>query len=105
VIGTAATATGVGAVPGIAIDGASAGIIIEGVAVASVGIKLTLTASKNLGNDLQKFEEAKNSVDSKIGGGSKTENIIKEIGDSIKKNPLRQEYENAVKSLSDYEKS
>ncbi|PXV84108.1 hypothetical protein C8E03_1361, partial [Lachnotalea glycerini] len=38
-----------------------------------------------------------------IKGGKRTENVIKEIGDSIKKNPLRQEYENAVKSLSDYE--
>jgi len=34
---------------------------------------------------------------------SQIDEIIKEIGDSIKGNPLRQEYEEAVKNLSNYE--
>lgn len=100
VAGTAVVATGVGAVPGVAIDGASVGLIIEGVAVAVVGVELTLSASKNIVNDLQKLQEAKNSVDSEIENGSDTKlpenrRIDKKVLKDLKQMGLDKKFQNA----------
>jgi hypothetical protein len=62
VAGTAVTVTGVGAAPGVAIDAVGIGAVITGVAVAGVGVNVTLSAYKNIGEDKRKLQEIKDKI-------------------------------------------